>query len=290
MYAFTNQWYVQYLADAPFHKISANGTWTSRTHPWIRIEVLLVNSAYTPQPTETTNPAFDPGVLASTAYPPDPTLDFSNRTWGIKVTTGGAPGDKFDPGPNYWSNDPSVVNVAADELHLKDTLIDGRWQCGEVYLLQSLGYGTYTVQVASDVNHLGLNTVAAPLFIYAGVNQEVDNEYSGEGGLIPDPNDAQFVVQPFDVLGNLVRYLQPSTSQFTSQMEWRADHITFTSWNGWSSVPAPSDIIKQWTYEGSPIPTPGTERVHINLWLYRGGAPVSGVGDEMVIHSFSFEP
>jgi hypothetical protein len=92
------------------------------------------------------------------------------------------------------------------------------------------------------------------------------------------------------VSGNIAYYVQPSTAKFTSQMEWRADHVTFRVWNGWSNVPAPGDMIYQWTYTGAYIPPPGQERVHINLWLLNGSAPVSGIGDEMVISSFAFQP
>src|ERR1019366_8985299 len=228
--------------------------------PWQSIGVLLVDpSNYTPAATEITNPALDPNVLAWTVYPAGPiSVNFSGRTWGIK-TTGNVSGDQFDPGPNFWSNDPSVVNVAADGLHLKINQINGIWQCGEVYLTQSLGYGTYTVQVSSHLDQLDQNTVAAPLFIYAAPGQELDNEYSGAGGLVPSPYNAQFVVQPYTVPGNIVYYTQPSTNQFTTQMEWRSDHVTFTAWNGWASTPAPSDIIYQWTYTGSYIPPPGQE-------------------------------
>lgn len=291
IYALTNEWYVQPLIDAPFTSIASDGSWTSSTNPWQRIIVLLVNpDNYTPAATEITNPALDPGVLAWTEYPSGPvSVNFSGRTWGVKVT-GNAAGDEFDPGPNFWSNDPSVVNVAADGLHLKIAQINGMWQSSEVYLLQSLGYGTYTVQVSSHLDHLDRNTVAAPLFIYAAPGQDLDNEYSGAGGLVPNPYNAQLVVQPYTVPGNIVHYVQPSTAQFTTQMEWRSDHVTFSAWNGWSSVPAAGDIIYQWTYTGSYIPLPGQERVHINLWLLNGSAPISGVGDEMVINSFTYQP
>lgn len=291
IYALTNQWYVQPLADAPFTTISPDGSWTSSTYPWNSLVVLLVNpSTYTAAATEITNPALDPGVLAWTIYPPGPvSVDFSGYTWGIKVT-GNSQTDQFDPGPNFWSNDPSVVNVAADGLYLNITEINGMWQCGEVYLTRSLGYGTYTVQVGSPLDQLDQNTVAAPLFIYAGTNEELDNEYSGSGGLIAVPNNAQFVVQPYTTPGNVAQYVQPSTNQFTTQMQWSANQVIFTSWSGWSSVPAPDDIIYQWTYTGSDIPPAGQERVHISLWLYKGNPPVSGVGDQMVIHSFAFQP
>lgn len=154
---------------------------------------------------------------------------------------------------------------------------------------QSLGYGTYTVQVNSPVDHLDLNTVVSPPFIYADTSHELDNEYSGSGRLIPVPYNAQFVVQPYLVSGNLFRCTQPSMSQSTTQMEWHSDHVTFRAWNGWSSNPAPADVIQQWTYTGSYMPRQGLEAVHIHLWLYGGRAPVSGTGDELVIHSFDFQ-
>ena len=290
IYALTNQWYVQPYADAPFTNISSDGSWASSTNPWTSLVILLVDPAdYTPQYTEITNPALDANVIAWTMYPAGPvSIEFSGRTWGIKMT-GNNPSDQFDPGPNFWSNDPSVVSIGADGLHLNIVQLGGNWQCAEVYLTESLGYGTYTVQVASRLDQLNINTVAAPLFIYAAPGQELDNEYSGMGGLIQAPYNAQVVVQPYYISGNLVQYLQPVAPQFTTQMEWQADHVTFTAWNGWASIPAQGDIIYQWTYTGAYIPPPGAERVHINLWLLNGAPPTSGIGDEMVLNSFSFQ-
>lgn len=292
IYALTNEWYVQPLVDAPFTTIQSDGSWTSSTYPWSVLVVLLVDPAsYTPQATEITNPALDPGVLTYTLYPTGPvSLTFSGYTWGIKMT-GTSPNDYFDPGPNFWSNNPSVVNVASDGLHLHVSNINGLWQCGEVYLTKSLGYGTYTVQVASHLDQLQQNTVAAPLFIYvASSGQEIDNEYSGNAGLVPEPYNAQFVVQPYSVPGNIVYYNQPSAAQFTTQMHWSANRVVFSAWGGWASSPSTATLIYQWTYTGNSIPTAGQERVHINLWLLSGTAPQTGVGDEMVINSFTFQP
>ncbi len=292
IYALTNQWYVQPFADAPYTNIiSSDGSWSSSTNPWQSLVVLLVDpNIYKPAATEITNPALDANVATYTVYPAGPvSVMFSGFTWGIK-TTGTAPSDHFDPGPNFWSNDPSVVHVASDGLHLKLSQINGVWQCGEVYLTRSLGYGTYTVQVNSRLDQLDQNTVAAPLFIYAAPGQELDNEYSGLGGLVPAPNNAQFVVQPYTVQGNIKYYLQPAATQITTQMEWRSDHVTFRAWNGWATTPASTDIIYQWSYMGGNIPPVGQERVHINLWLLSGSAPTGGSGDEMVINSFVFQP
>ena len=291
IYVLTNQWYVQPFANAPFTDISPTGSWSSYTNPWQSIVAILVDpNTYTPAPTKITNPALDPGVLAYAVYPPGPvSIHFSGYTWGIK-TTGQLPGDQFDPGPNYWSNDPSVVHLASDGLHLNNLQLNGNWESGEVYLTQSLGYGTYTVQIDSHLDQLDQNTVAAPLFIYASPTQELDNEYSGPGGLVPSPYNSQFVVQPYTVAGNIVYYVTPSTGQFTTQIDWRSDHVTFTAWNGWASTPDQTTLIYQWTYTGADIPVPGQERVHINLWLLNGSPPVSGIGDGMVINSFTFQP
>jgi hypothetical protein len=288
-WAETNQWYVQPYDFAPFTDISSNGSWSSYTHPWNTLVATLVDpTKYSSPATLITNPALDPNVLAWVMYPTGPaSVNFSGYTWGIKTTGNG---QVFDPGPNSWSNSPSVVSVQADGLHLKISKINGIWNCGEVYLLSSLGYGTYTTRINSSLDNLNLNTVAAPLFIYASTSQELDYEFSGSGGLIPGPYNAQIVVQPYTVPGNMVRYVQPSMSQFTTQIEWRSDHVTFTSWNGSAATPAPGDIIYQWTYRGPNIPSPGSERVRSNLWLLNGAAPTNGVGDEMIISSFTFNP
>jgi hypothetical protein len=229
-------------------------------------------------------------VLPRTQYSSaPPSVHFSGYTWRVK-TTGSSQSDRFDPGPNFWSNDPAVVSVARNELHLKITRIGALWRCGEVYLTRSLGYGTYTVQVNSRLDQLDKNTVAAPLFIYASPGQELDNEYSGLGGLVQAPYDAQFVVQPYTVAGNIVHYNQRAADRFTTQMTWTPDHVSFAAWTGWSSAASVDTVIYQWTYRGSYIPPVGQERVHINLWLLDGRAPVTGSGNEMILHSFTFGP
>lgn len=294
IYVLTNQWYVQPYAALPYTSIGRDGSWSSFTHPWSKIVVLAVNPAlYTPAATMITNPALGgPGVLAAASYPAAPaTIRFSGFDWGIKVTGSTASSYRFDPGPNYWSNDSSVVSVDADgRLRLRIRKVDGVWQAAEVHLPRSLGYGTYTVRVNSPLHQLDRNTVACPLFLYASTRQEFDHEFSGSGGLIPGPYNAQFVVQPYTVSGNLVRYVQPAVNEWTSQIEWRPDHVSFRAWKGWAPSPSPSDLIYQWRYSGPYNFRPGAEQVRINLWLLNGAAPTSGVGDEMVISAFSFQP
>jgi hypothetical protein len=133
-----------------------------------------------------------------------PGPSFSGRTWGTKETGGLL----LPPGANFWSNDTSVVNVAADGLHLRIVRLQGEWQCAGVYLTEPLGYGTYTVQVASRLDQLG-NTVATPLFIFADPAHELDIAYSGPGRFVRSPYNAHFAVQPATHSGNIVRYVQP---------------------------------------------------------------------------------
>jgi hypothetical protein len=84
------------------------------------------------------------------------------------------------------------------------------------------------VQVVSHLDQLDRNTVAAPLFIYAAPGQELDNEYSGTGGLVPDPYDAQFVVQPYRLLKDAARLsLRSAAGPFRSlgRLSVRPDHF-----------------------------------------------------------------
>jgi hypothetical protein len=38
------------------------------------------------------------------------------------------------------------------------------------------------------------------------------------------------------------------------------------------------------------VPTPGRERVHMNLWLYRGAPPAIGRPIEVIVEGFGFVP
>jgi hypothetical protein len=49
-------------------------------------------------------------------------------------------------------------------------------------------------------------------------------------------------------------------------------------------------VVASYAYRGSDVPVPGDERVHLNLWLFGGAAPVSGLPAEVVVESFAFAP
>jgi hypothetical protein len=226
-----------------------------------------------------------PGALAAsgpTAAPgPGQTLAFSGYDWAVK-----APATTFGPGPNYWS----AANVDVDalgRLHLRITYRGGRWYCGEVALDEELGYGTYRFSVASPIGDLDPN-VTLGMFTYsddpAENHREIDIEIA-RWGSATDPTNAQYVVQPAGPAGHLTRFTQPAWPPRSEQsITWLPGQVDF------ASSSADGSPIARTTYHGGDVPTPGSERVHINLWLYAGLAPTNGAGVEVTLSSFSFTP
>ncbi len=282
LYAKTDQWYVQPFTDAPFTTIAADGSWHNSTHPWTHLVALLVDATYQPVNTSVRHPASAAGILAWDEFPVrtgERTVRFADRTWIVKS------GDLAGPGPNYFSDSPESVSVDATGLHLTIRQSGDRWLTSEVFLPGSLGFGTYRFTVASPLDHLDANTVFAG-FVYESASREIDIEFSP---FLAQPQNAQYVVQPFTVAGNIVRFDMADAAMTTHEFEWRADHIAFRSWIG-ADDPTTTTPIFSWTYTGSNIPPPGGGAMHFNLWLFGGKAPVSGSGTRIDITDFRFTP
>ncbi|MEE8289111.1 MAG: hypothetical protein V3R25_06835, partial [Nitrosomonadaceae bacterium] len=283
LWAKTDIWYVQPLNAQPYTEICEDGSWENWTHPWNRIVALLVDSTYVPGSTRREHPSSDPGVLAWDEYPSSESeriIDFSGYRWKVKC------GNLTGPGPNYFSDAESNVWIGADGLHLKKEYRDDRWYCAEVFAERSLGYGEYTFQLVSRVDSLDFHTVFAG-FIYESDSREVDIEFSR---VLAQPNNAQYVVQPYHHSGNIMRYMMPAVTFSTHRFVWHSDSIEFTSWKGLEEEPDFNSNIQSWTYTGSDIPPPGVERMRFNLWLFEGSPPESGQGDEVIIKSFHYRP
>ena len=283
LWALTNIWYVQPYIATPWTTICDDGSWDNSTHGWNTMVAVLVNKdAYTPGSVRYTHPGFEQGVLAFAQYPPirpDLPIEFSGYTWGIKQSA-----DRFDPGPNYWSASVDNIWVAADGLHLKIHHDGAHWTCPEVYLLESHGYGTYTFELAKRVDNLDQRSVFG-CFTYESLSRELDIEFSHA---LASPNNAQFVVQPYNHSGNIYRYDMPPIQYSTHRIEWQPGHVHFSSWRGLST--SADSLITDWHYTGSDIPPANVERWRFNLWLFGGQPPASGVGDEVVIKSFDYQP
>lgn len=209
------------------------------------------------------------------------TIQFSGYSWTVK---GGGP---MGPGPNYWADSADSVFVdAGGSLHLKVRHINGRWRCVEVNLDHPLGYGTYRFSVETPANTIPRNAVLG-LFTWSDAapfaHREIDVELSRWND--QNASNAQFVIQPYQDLGKMVRFEIPdSERRLVQEFKWRADRIDFVSRN------QAGRRFAEWTYAGTGIPPTGDEGVHINVWLMDGAAPSTGKPFEIVISKFEFIP
>jgi hypothetical protein len=213
-------------------------------------------------------------------------IAFSGNTWMVKKSS-----NKVGPGPNLFSD--SAANVWVDDqgkLHLKITRSGNRWQCAEVINMASPGFGTYRFYVDTPVDNLDKNVVLG-LFTWnddpAYNHREIDIEFArwGNGS---DLTNAQYVVQPYDLAGNLVRFTQPpSTPQSIHSFRWSSGSVSHRSVKGTDA--AAGALIAEHTFT-SGIPQPGGENARVNLWLYQGRQPSNRQPVEVVISKYEYLP
>jgi hypothetical protein len=218
---------------------------------------------------------------AAKPSPPQPPreIQFSGYTWLVK-DSGGA---KWGPGPNVFS--PSTDNVWVDpagRLHLKIVKSGSQWRSAEVISKASFGYGTYRWTLASDVSSLdpqvtlGMFTWHDTSADYA--HREIDIEVARWGNA-SNPTNAQFVVQPYDLGGHTFRYTVPPAVPSTHEFTWRESSIGFLS--GTTS----------WLFgDAAAVPRAGGENARMNLWLFRGRAPLNRTAAEVVFERFEHVP
>jgi hypothetical protein len=211
------------------------------------------------------------------------TVEFSGLTWNVRTGTGG-------PGPNHWSSDEkSVWTDDQGRLHLKVRQVDGRWECAEVWTKESLRYGEYVFQLATNVERFDPRIVLG-LFTYLDDSHEMDIEFSRWGKANGPP--AQYVVQPGSRPGNRRQFRLGLTGEYsTHRFRWRKGSVFFQSHHGHYDQGAPKDnLIQEWTCTSRDIPKAAGEKLHINLWLMDGQPPADGKEVEVVIKSLSFRP
>jgi hypothetical protein len=296
-------WYSKPFCGAPLTKINADGTWfaditTGGSDPFAtEITALLVTRDYNEPcvlglaalPTSITSQA----LASVSVVRHDPSvrlLQFSGYDWWVKSGGTGLLG----PGPNYVTD--STNNVWVDDLgqlHLKITSNANRWECAEIVSDRSFGYGSYRFELVSDVDVLDTRAVLG-LFTWsdstAYAHREIDIECSRWANAA-DANNAQFVVQPFDSPGHLVRYRVPPVAGTTTHaFTWETNRVTFLAQKGaYSPAPPQTNVIRSWVYTLE-VPPAGDEKVRLNLWLYQGQAPATGREIEFVVRNFRFVP
>jgi hypothetical protein len=281
-------WWVQPFANQPFTAIENQSKWQNSTHLGTEYAALLVASGYRPPETTDRLPGKGAGVAAvatangiESRRPVSRTLHFSGYEWeirGVPSNRGGSV-NTYDPG-NAWTDENG-------RLHLRIAQGLGQWTCAEVNLTRSLGYGSYLFDV-HDVSQL---EPAAVLGMFTWdesladpEHREFDMEISRWGN--PTNKNAQYVVQPYYVPANVVRFTTPS-GPLTYSFRWEPGRVTFRTVR--KSARAAEVPVAESAFT-SGVPRPGGESLHLNLYVYgKSKSPLSRES-EVVIEKFEYLP
>ncbi len=213
------------------------------------------------------------------------TIDFAGYTWEVKHSVRHTVG----PGPNYWSS--SARNVRVDQsgdLRLRIIENWGRWYASEIWLDQTLGYGTYEFTVDLPERPLNKNVVLG-LFNYLSDRKEFDIEITKWGE--SSSSNVQFVVQPSERDKNIKRFpLNPleGTKKIFSYT-WTRNELIFRCENCKNESCSERVLLEEWKYRGESLPR-GDLKPHINLWLVDGEPPTDGEEVEATVDNFTFSP
>jgi hypothetical protein len=279
-------WWVQPFFDQPFTDIRADKHWENSTHLGTEYAALLVEPGYQPPERVDRLPQKGGPVIAVVTAKGEPqrlitsrTLHFSGYEWeirGVPSNRGGAE-NNYDPA-NAWTD-------SGGRLHLRIARGTGEWTCAEVTLTRSLGYGSYSF----DVQDISSFEPAAVLGLFTWDDsltdtnhREMDTEISRWGE--PGGKNAQYVVQPYYIPANVVRFSAPS-GRLTYSFNWQPGRVTFRT----GHQPG-GGIIAEHTFT-SGVPLPGGEAVHINLYAYanNNNSPLQHEV-EVVIEKFQYLP
>jgi hypothetical protein len=278
LFSQSGRWWVQPFDDRPYTTIQPDSTWTTSVHPGSAYAALLVDSRFRPPPTvnmlpETGGPVLASAIAKGSPSPPLKKLQFSGYQWESRETANDPGGSKnfYDPA-NAWTDQDGF-------LHLRIVKQADRWISSEVRLSRSLGYGSYSF-VVRDISHLEPAAVFA-MFTWddAGPAREMDIEIS-RWGEAADKN-AQYVVQPYVVPANTVRFMAPQGT-LTYWINWQPGRVDFKTVRG-------SNVIAEHVFT-SGVPSPGSEKIHMNLYVYNNQSNPLRNGSEVVIEKFEFLP
>jgi hypothetical protein len=206
-------------------------------------------------------------------------MDFSGFAWEVYR----APKDSFGL---MYPNSPS--NVWTDKkgwLHLRVTKNESEgWTGAEINLTRSLGYGTYSL-VIHELPKLEPATVFGMLVwdpLDAGQNHRAFDILLGQFG-VPAGKNAQYSILPVNVPANLYRFTLPPGA-FTHSFRWQRGRISFKT-----QETGRSRVIAEHAFT-SGIPTPGGERIHINLLVFGRPQIPQRSGAEVVVEKFVYLP
>jgi hypothetical protein len=288
LFAKAGIWWVQPTTNEPFTSIQPDSTWSTSTHLGTEYAALLVESAYRP-PTKIDVLPPEGGVViavktvsgARSEKAGPRTIQFSGYEWqvrGVRSTRGGR-NNNYDPA-NAWTDENG-------SLHLRIAQNAGEWSCAEVKLSRSLGYGTYRF-VVRDVSQLEPAAVLT-LFTWdeadAGQNHREMNIELARWGDAASKN-AQYVVQPYYVPANVVRFNVPA-GVLTHSFRWEPGRAAFKTVRG-PVADGPGSIAQHVFTSG--VPSPGGESIHLDLYIFGNAKAPLQKDVEVVIEKFEYLP
>ncbi|HVU61669.1 MAG TPA: hypothetical protein VHA79_04795 [Mycobacteriales bacterium] len=205
-----------------------------------------------------------------------------------------------DCGPSQTPTTNADEAVYVDDrgyLHMKVTKIGGKWRGVELRALNRPTYGTYRWIVDTATADLDRWAVLS-MFVYRpGARKqtsEVDVEDSRFPHLLPAPHNAQFVVQPYGVKGNLHSYqILPTYHPLLQQFTWMPGEtyggpgrVHYETRVG--SVPR-APLLDEWDYTGYSVPSPQNMQLFVVLWMNQNKTPTTGL-HSAVVRSLTVKP
>ncbi len=159
---------------------------------------------------------------------------------------------------------------------------------GEVKLVRSLGYGTYSF-VVRDISQLEPSAVLT-LLTWDGMGgeqnrRELDVEISRWG--FRENESAHYVVQPYFIPANMVRFRVPG-GVLTHSFEWKPGRAAFSTVSRSGGV-AGGRVINQHVFT-SGVPSADGEAVRLNLYVFNKGEIPLKNETEVVIEKFEYLP
>ena len=288
VFAKSGIWWVQPTIDEPFTAIQPDATWTTSTHFGTEYAALLVEPGYHPPPTMDILPSEGGDVVAVKSAPGEKseqagprTLQFSGYEWHVRNvrSTRGGRNNNYDSA-NAWTD-------ANGFLHLRIANNSGQWSCAEVRLLRSLGYGSYRF-VVRDVSQLEPAAVLS-MFTWdeanAGQNHREMNIELAKWGDAASKN-AQYVVQPYYVPANVVRFNVPA-GVLTHSFRWDPGRVAFKTVRG--LVADGPGLVADHVFT-SGVPAPGCESIHLDLYIFGNAKDPLQKDAEVVIEKFEYLP
>jgi len=290
IFAKSGAWWVQPLANQPYTDLQKDLTWQNSTHLGTEYAAALVEQDYKPPVKADSLPPVGNGVIAvstvkgveSVNYAPK-LIRFSGYEWKVRSMSSDRGGvlNRYNE-ENAWTDEKGFLHLRISRNE------DQKWNCAEISLTRSLGYGTYNVTV-QDVSKLEPAAVFS-MFTWddldAGQNhREMNIEVTRWGD--PANKNLRYVVQPFYVPTNVVQFPVPPGT-LTHSLNWTSGNAKFKTVSG-TALDKNAKVVSQYGFSSS-VPSSGGEVIHLIFYVFGYSKQPLEKESEIIIENFEFLP